>query len=285
MTAARHIHRRVALTLALLLCAGLAGSTAASAATKLAWKGAKPLSVQGGASTDTTYISEGIVWLPCKGKATAVMVAFTGARVPVSMVYSHLVASSRQMAVALRRPMAGGKFRARALCLSGARVTTADKEGAPVSCARRRIAIGVPIDGFYWSEPVVSRPVGARGWTTRGQGASARSKVICVPGKAFRKVERIEATARFPAGRATATVRATCKGGRRPISWGFEVGTMADNRWSSEHSSTSMSTPFVYASTPQGKAGWRISFATPDGAPARSGGTPLALHLTCAVPR
>ena len=285
MTAAKPLRLRVALTLCLLLCLGLAGATAASAATKLSWKGVKPVTLQGGERSDTTYVSDGIVWLPCRGRATAVMVGFTGARVPVSMVYSHLVASDRQMAVAVRRPMAGGKFRARALCLSGARVTTADREGAPVSCAKRRIAIGVPIDAFYWSEPVVSKPVGARGWTTTGQGASARSKVICVPEKAFRKVKRIKATARFPAGKATATVRATCKGGRRPISWGFEVGTMADNRWSSERSSTSMSTPFVYRSMPRGKAGWRLSFATPDGAPARSGGTPLALHLTCAVPR
>ncbi len=59
-------------------------------------------------NSQTTYIADGIVWLPCGGKATAVMTGWTGPKAPVAMVYSHEVKNSRQMAVAVRRPMAGG---------------------------------------------------------------------------------------------------------------------------------------------------------------------------------
>jgi len=284
MTAPKLSPRRLAVALALVACAGLAVTTVASAATKLSWKNAKPVTLRGGGS-DTTYIADQIVWLECGGKATAVLSGWTGPKAPVAMVYSHLIKTNRNMGLAVRRPMSGGKLRARTLCLTGARVTTREKEGGPVSCAARQIAIGVPIDGFYWTEPVVSKPVGARGWTTEGQGNYSRSKVICAPSKAFRKVQRIRKATTFAAGKATATVRAACKGGRRPISWGFEVGVMEDNGWRSESSGTTMTVPFISASLPQGKAGWKLTFATPDGAPARSGGTPLAIHVTCAVPR
>ena len=285
MTAPNASLRRLAVALALVVCAGLALSTAATAATKLTWKKAKAERLIGTGPDGHAYAADQIVWLECKGRATAILSAWTGPKAPIAIVYSHLVKSDRMMGLAVRKPMRSGAFRARTLCLGGARAVNRERSGGTVSCSRRQLAIGVPIDGGpYWTQPVSSRPVGARGWRIDGEGTYGRSKAICVPAKAFRKVARVRRAATFPAGKATATVRAACKGGRRPISWGFEVGALEDNIWRSPVSDTWMTVPFISASMPKGKAGWRLTFATPDGAPARTS-TPLALHLTCAVPR
>lgn len=269
--------------LALIACAGMVAASAAGAATTLTWKQAKAERLAGTGPDGYVYASDRIVWLECGGKATAVMAGWTGPKAPIAMIYSHLVNTNRNMGLAVRRPMAGGRFQGRTLCLKGAKAKAKEVAGASVTCGRKQIALGVPIDGFYWTEPVASKPVGARGWTTTGQGNYSRSKAICVPAKALRKVQRTRKAASFPVGRATATVKASCKGGRRPVSWGFEASTMEQNGWRSAGSSVAMTVPFISAALPQGKAGWRLTFATPDGAPARAT-TSLAVHVTCAVP-
>jgi hypothetical protein len=284
MTAPKLLSRRSIATLALVACAGLGGPAAAGAATELSWTNAKPERLAGTAPGGDAYTSDRIVWLECRGRATAVMTGWSGPKAPVAIIYSHLTQTERTMGLAVRRPVAGGTFRARALCLSGAKVTTREQSSGTVSCAAKQIAIGVPIDsGPYWQEPVSSKPVGARGWVTEGQGTYGRSKVICVPAKALRRVQRVRAAATFRAGSTTAVVTGSCKDGRRPIGWGFEAGTLPDNPWRSSVSAVGMTTPFIAASLPRGKAGWQLTFATPDGAPARTS-TPLAVHLTCAVP-
>ncbi len=283
MTAPKIVSRRSLATLALAACACL-GAPAAGAATELSWTNAKPERLTGTAPGGDPYNSDRIVWLKCRGSATAVTTGWSGPKAPIAIIYSHLTQKERTMGLAVRRPVSGGTFRARALCLSGAKVTTREQSGGTVSCSAQQIAIGVPIDfGPYWQEPVASKPVGARGWVTEGQGTYGRSKVICVPAKAVRRVQRVRAAGTFQAGSATATVTGSCKGGRRPIGWGFEAGTLPDNGWKSSVSAVGMTTPFIAASLPKGKASWQLTFATPDGAPARTS-TPLAVHLTCAVP-
>jgi hypothetical protein len=276
--------RRLTTALVAAAVALAATAPAANAATKLTWTSTKPVTLTGGQQAGTEYSSERIVWLECRGKATAVAAGWSGPKAPVALIYSHLIKEDRMMGLAVRRPMSSGRFRGRTLCLSGARATTRERAAGTVSCARKQVAIGVPIDsGPYWTEPVASKPVGKRGWVTSGQGKYGRSKVVCLPAKALRKVKLVKRTATFPAGKAVASVSAACKGGRRPIGWGFEAGVMDQNTWTSSVSSVSMSVPFLTASQPRGKAGWRITFATPDGAPAKAG-APLAVHLTCAIP-
>ena len=77
---------------------------------------------------------------------------------------------------------------------------------------------------------------------------------------------------------------ATCTDGRRPIGWGFEAGTLDGNVWRSvDNSNLFMTAAYVAAAKPQGRSGWALTFATPDGKPAVSS-APVVLHLTCAVP-
>jgi hypothetical protein len=280
--------RSLAAALTALACVALTATATTAIAkapkTKLTWTTSKPVTLLGGQQGGTVYSSDQIVWFECRGKATAVMTGWSGPGAPVGLIYSHLIETNRMMALAVRRPMSGGRFKGRALCLSGAKASAEERDSGTVTCAAKQIAIGVPIDnGPYWNEPVASVPVGARGWKTSGQGEYGRSKVVCVPAKAFRKVKRIEQTASFPAGKATASVSATCKDGRRPISWGFEVGVLPQNAWKSSQSAVSMSAPFIKASLPRGKAGWKLTFATPDGAAAKTS-APLAVHVTCAIP-
>lgn len=281
--------RSLAAALAALTCFALAATATVATAkppkTKLTWTTTKPVKLLGGKQDGYEYNSDQIVWLECRGKATAVMAGWSATGAPVALIYSHLIMENRQMGLAVRRPMNAGRFQGRTLCLSGVKVKSSlTRDAGAVSCAAKQIAIGVPIDsGPYWLEPVSSVPVGARGWVTTGQGKYARSKVVCLPASAFRKVQRIRQTASFPAGKATASVSATCKGGRRPISWGFEAGVLPQNTWESSDSAVAMSVPFISASLPRGKAGWKLTFATPDGATAKTS-TPLALHVTCAKP-
>ncbi len=284
MTSKRSLTAALAALACVALAAAATTATAKPPKTKLSWTTSKPVTLVGGKQAGTEYSSDRIVWFECRGKATAVMTGWSGPGAPIALIYSHVIESSRMMGLAVRRPMSSGRFQGRALCLSGAKASTEERDSGTVTCAARQIAIGVPIDsGPYWNEPVASVPVGARGWTTSGQGKYGRSKVVCVPASAFRKVKRIKQTASFPAGKATASVSATCKDGRRPISWGFEVGVLPQNSWASTQSSVTMSVPFISASLPRGKAGWKLTFATPDGAAAKTS-TPLALHVTCAVP-
>lgn len=282
------LKRSLAAALAALACVALAATATTAMAkapkTKLSWTSSKPVTLVGSKQAGFEYSSDQIVWFECRGKATAVMTGWSGPGAPIALIYSHLIETNRTMALAVRRPMSGGRFQGRALCLGGAKVSAEERSSGTVTCGAKQIAIGVPIDGGpYWTEPVASVPVGARGWVTTGQGTYGRSKVVCVPASAFRKVKRIEQSASFPVGKATASVSATCKGGRRPISWGFEAGVLAQNLWKSSQSSVSMSVPFIKASLPRGKAGWKLTFATPDGTAAKTT-TPLAVHVTCAKP-
>lgn len=281
MTSKRSLLAAVALACA-ALAAPATAATAKTPQTTLSWTSAKPVALPG--DREYTYASGETVWLECRGKATAVTAGWSGPAAPIALIYSHLIQTNRTLGLAVRRPLTTGRFKARALCVSGAKATTREAAGGTVTCAAKQIAIGVPIDGGpYWTEPVASVPVGTRGWVTTGQGSYGRSKVVCLPAKAFRKVKQVKRTATFPTGKATASVTATCKDGRRPIGWGFEAGVLAANEWTSSQSSASISVPFISASLPQGKSGWRLTFATPDGAPAKTS-APLAIHVTCAVP-
>lgn len=270
------------LLLAVLLSALLAGS--AHAKVELSYVPAKPIKLTGAATPDREYDADGYVWLRCRGRATALMAGWSGARAPIAIIYSHLLEQHRYLGLAVRKPLRNGTIRGRTLCATGLRVKIKDSpDGAgKVACARSQLAIGVPIDGGpYVDRPVYSRPNGARGWVSDEGG---RTKAICVPARSFRAVKRVRRAASFKVGRSATTVAARCPGKRRPISWGFEAGTLEDNAWRSVESSTTITSPFIAASQPKGAAGWALTFATPDGAGAR-GATRLALHLTCAIPR
>ena len=183
--------------------------------------------------------------------------------------------------------MRSASIRAHALCAKGP-VGAKAKDGASgatsVSCPSGKLAIGAPISfGPYWDHAIASKPDGTRGWTN-DEGGYGTAKVVCVSARAFGDVKAVRRAARFKLGSQTATVSATCAGGRRPISWGFEAGLIDQNTWRSSEGSGVMAVPFVATSKPKGGAGWTLTFATPDGAGARTAAS-VALDLTCATPR
>lgn len=278
------------LPLALLLTAVLAAP--AQAEVTLSYVRGPPMRLLGAQTPDREYDADTIAWLRCRGRAVPLMAGWTGGRAPVSMVYSHVLESSKQMAIGLRKPFKTTTVRGRLLCATGVRVTTKTSQAVQravtvpqrVSCARGQLAIGVPLDGGLFARgPVASKPDGLRGWVNSELGF-ARAKVVCVPARSFGSAALMRKAATFKPGKATATVTARCSGGRKPISWGYEAGTLDGNVWRSVESAGTMTVPFIAAAYPNGAAGWSLTFATPDGKPATSS-TSLALHLTCATPR
>lgn len=275
--------RLVTLAAALLL-PSLGLSAAATAAVSLASTTARPVRIAG-AGAATGYTTAESVWVECGAGATPLMLGWSGTRAAISTIYSNNLVSSRTLGVAVRRPLVGGTFRATALCARGP-VAARTKESASgkVSCSASQLAIGVPIDGGpYWTRAVASIPVGTRGWRN-DEGGYARAKVVCVAASAFKDVKVVTARGSLAAGARDGSVSAQCRGGSRPISWGFEVGALPGNTWSSPASSLVVSVPFVASATAKGRAGWSLTFATPDGKPAVAA-VPLALAITCAAPR
>lgn len=277
----------LAVAAAVLLTALAAATAPATAAgVRLSFTPAKPVQLAGANGAATQYVTDQTVWLRCRGGATPLAVGWSGPRAPIAMVYSNQLASSRRLGLAVRRPFSGGALRAQALCASGSAVKATVKEapsgGRSVSCGRGQVAIGVPIDGGpYWAGAVSSRPAGTRGWSVEGFGTYGRAKAICVSARAFPAAQVLTRSARFAAGARMAAVSARCPAGKRAIGWGFEAGAMPGNTWSAAGSSLQMAAPFLAASQPSGTSGWKLTFATPDGAPAAAE-TQIALHLTCA---
>lgn len=273
----------------LAVLALLALAVPASAAVRLSYA-TTSVRLVGASTPDRQYDSDTSMWLRCPGRAVGLMAGWSGVAAPIATIYSNNLAAYGYLGLAVRKPLRSGTFTGRTLCATGVRVTTKDSPPAAnapqtkVSCGRSQLAIGVAVDGGpYWREAVVSKPDGLRGWVNTERGY-ARAKVVCVPARAFARPKLVKKTASFKAGAATTTVSATCDGGRRPLGWGYEAGTLPGNVWrSADNSALFMAAAFVAAAKPQGSSGWSLTFATPDGRSATSA-TPLALHLTCAIP-
>lgn len=263
------------------ICAlGLFAATQAGAA-KIKLSTVKGDTVKLLGTKDYTYASDNIVWFTCKGNAKAFMVGWSGPNAPVAIIYSHVFNSDGQMALAQRKPMKSGSFKSFARCASGPIAAKAKSAQGTVKCSKKQVAIGVPIDsGPYYQGATYSKPVGTRGWTSNEEGYGG-AKVICASKKAFKRANLVKATTAFKPGARTATVTATCKGGRVPISWGFEAGAMEGNAWASD--SASIKAPLISKSGPRGKNGWSLTFFTPDGKGAAAR-TQVGIHVTCAKP-
>ncbi|MDO8209099.1 hypothetical protein [Conexibacter sp. CPCC 206217] len=261
-----------------------ARASAAAGAVSLSTVAARPVKIAG-AGAATGYTSAESVWVECRGGAMPLMMGWSGTRAAIATIYSNNLLSARTLGVAVRRPLVGGVLRATALCARGPiAARTQESSSGTVSCNAGQLAIGVPIDGGpYWTRAIASMPVGTRGWRNT-EGGYARAKVICVAASAFRAVHVVTKRASLPAGARTATVTAECRGATRPVSWGFEAGLLEGNTWRSPDSDLSISVPFVATAKASGRAGWSLTFATPDGKPAASA-TPIGLGVTCAAPR
>lgn len=272
---------------AAVLGAGLVAGFAAipaSAAVKLSLVKTKPETLIG-ADAETIYSGAKVIWIECPGNSRTLMAGWTNAGAPVHSVFSHGFADTGMLGIGALRPAKTKKIRAIGLCAKGSFAAVAKEvSGSKVTCSARQLALGMPIDGGpILDAPVASVPVGKRAWSTTGQGEYARSKAICVAASAFKKVKLVKRTARFALGKPSTALSATCARGTRPIAWGFEAGTLDQNALT-KPGYDPMSVPFVAAATPKGARGWALTFATPDGAGARTS-TSLALHVTCAQPR
>lgn len=266
----------IALTLALGLSLA---SQAGAAKVKLTTAKAKPVKLIG--TSEYLYASDARVWFECRRGTKPLIVGWSGPNAPVAIIYSHVYNSDGQMALAVRKPVRSGSFKSFAICASGPIAAKAKQAKGTVKCSAKQIAIGVPIDaGPYYKGDVFSKPVGTRG-RTNNEGGYGGAKVICVSKKAFKRVNLSKSTAAFRPGARTATVTATCKGGRVPISWGFEAPAMKGNTWATD--TASVVTPLIGKSVKRGKAGWSLTFFTPDGKGATEAAK-VTLHLTCAVP-
>lgn len=275
--------RALALALAGAASLSLAAAATAGAAVTLSTTNGRPTQIAGG-GTATPYSTAESIWLRCPGSGTPLMLGWSGVQAPIGIVYSNNLQSARTLGLAVRRPLgAGGTLRTTALCASGpVGARTKESSSGSVSCSRGQVAIGVPIDGGpYWTRAIASMPIGTRGWRNT-EGGYARAKAICVAGSAFRSVAVVTRRASLRAGARTATVTAQCRAGTRPVGWGFEAGLLEGNRWDSPDSGVAVAVPFVASAKASGRAGWSLTFATPDGRPAASA-APIALGLTCAA--
>ena len=107
---------------------------------------------------------------------------------------------------------------------------------------------------------------------------------MCVSRAAFKRVSTVRATGSFNPGSVTATVSASCKGGRRVLAWGYEASPLAGNTWRSADTSSARSTPFVGDALPTaGAKGFRVTFRTPDNAPATAA-APVTVFVKCGAP-
>jgi hypothetical protein len=253
------------------------------AAVKLSVVKSKPFPVSSG-DDDYRYAFEGYEWIECRGSDRALTIGWTDAHAPMALLYSHTWDSDGNLGLGLTRPAKTTRVRGVVVCAKGRFKAATKTSAGTVRCSKRQLALGIPIDGGpLLSAPVASRPAGKHGWRTSGQGSRASSKAICVASSAFKRVKLVKRKARFKPGKAATVVKASCARGTRPISWGFEAGTLPANEFRRAEDSEGMTVPYVAASLPKGARGWALTFRTPDGAAARTG-TSLALHLVCAKP-
>ncbi len=277
--------RPAVLLLALAAVAVLAASLAAAApaAVKLSVVKSKPSAVAAG-NEESVFTFEGYEWVECRGSDRALTIGWTDVRAPMALLYSHTWDSDGNLGLGLTRPAKATRVRGVVVCAKGGFKASSESASGTVKCAANQLALGIPIDGGpLLSSPVASVPAGKRAWRTSGQGDSARAKAICVAASAFKQVKLVKRTASFKQGAATAVVKASCAAGARPISWGFEAGTLPSNEFRRPGSTEGMTVPYVASSLPSGGRGWALSFRTPDGAAAKTSAA-LALHLVCAKP-
>lgn len=278
--------RMLAVSAAVFGASLVAGSAAvpASAAVKLSLVKTKPETLIG-ADAEAIYSGAEVIWIECPGSSRTLMAGWTNAGAPIHSVFSHGFEGTGMLGIGALRPAKTKKIRAIGLCAKGSFAAVAKEVSGPkVTCSARQLALGMPIDGGpFLDAPVASVPVGKRAWSTTGQGEYARSKALCVAASAFKQVKLVKRTAKFALGKRSTALRASCARGSQPIAWGFEAGTLDQNALT-KPGYDPMSVPFIAAATPKGARGWSLTFATPDGAAARSS-TSLALHITCAQPR
>ncbi len=277
--------RSALVLLTLAAVALLAGSLAAAApaTVKLSVVKSKPFAVSPG-NEEARFAADGYEWFECKGSGRALTIGWTDVQAPVALLYAHTWGSDGNLGLAPTRPAKATKMRGVLVCARGAFRGAVKESNGTVQCSKRQFALGIPISGGpLLSSPVVSRPSGKRAWLTSGQGRYGTAKAICVAASAFKQVKLVKRRASFKPGAKTATVKASCARGARPISWGFEAGTLPDNEFRRPGNSEGMTVPYVAASLPSGAAGWALTFRTPDSLAAKSS-TSLALHLVCAKP-
>lgn len=270
------------------LCAialpAFAATAADAAPVKVYVARGQAVSLPAAAGAESVYDAGEDLGVGC-GKGGAPLAAgWTGAGGPVSRVRPLIGDADETFVVETRRPLAKAKTQALAICASGAvKPTLAEKSGQQVSCGAK-LALGVAASTTwpYLEEPVTAKPVGTHAWRMSA-GSLARATAICVSPRAFSKVTTVSASRAFAVGAKSATASATCNGGRRPIGWGYEAPTMAENGWSSADTDSKLTVPFVAASQPAGGSGWSVTFVTPDQKGARSAAKVTA-HVICAVP-
>lgn len=226
--------------------------------------------------------------LACRGKATPLMAGWSSPDGSAGSVSVNTYSDRTSFNLMMVAPARAGKFKSWVTCLNR-NLKTKYRYGKPagervsrVSCAKNQVALGLPVrNAPYYDKNVYSRPIGTNSWETN-EGKYATAQVLCVARRAMKSVKLIEKVARFKPGSRTVKVSANCKGGRSPISWGFESDTMPDNTW---HGGTNpVAAPLISTANRQGKRGWSLTFFTPDGNSAVKPSR-VALHLTCAKPR
>ncbi len=240
-----------------------------------------PIEINRFAYTDRVYLN-------CRGNSTPLMVGWSSPSGTVGAVSPYTYGAKSSLQVMMVAPAHKGKFKASVACLNRNLYTKTKKgstspgEVSRVSCSKRQVAIGMPVNNApYYTENVFSRPVGSRGWEAN-DGYYSSASVFCVAKKSMRAIKTVKSSVPFKAGTATTKVSARCKGGRVPISWGFESDHMPKNEQLG--ASLMVSAPLISQSKRQGRTGWSLTFFTPDGKPAVEQGR-VAIHLTCAKPR
>lgn len=221
----------------------------------------------------------------CRGKATPLMVGWSSPGGSIGHASPVSYGDETTFGMRLVAPARAGKFKATLSCLNR-KLFTNSKKGKPsgegvsrVTCSKRQVAIGMPVASApYYTKNVFSRPIGSRGWETN-EGLYATAKVLCVAKRSMRAVKTISRSAPFEQGATNTKVSATCKGGRVPISWGFESDHMPENQ--AIGATQWVAAPLISNAAPYGRKGWSLTFFTPDGRPAAKQGR-VSIHVTCA---
>jgi hypothetical protein len=221
----------------------------------------------------------------CRG-GVPLTVGWSGATAPISGTDLRL-GDNPYFSLDARRPKAAGTLRGVAVCATGkslrpqVKVATA---GTAVSCGSKlTLGFAASESWPYIETPVSVGPTGSNGWTADA-GERPRPSAICVARSAFKRVATVRATGSFAAGSATATVSASCTGGRRALAWGYEASPIAGNTWKSEDTSSKRSTPFVGDALPTaGAKGFKVTFRTADNLPATAA-SPVAVSVRCGAP-
>lgn len=243
-------------------------------------------------SQDTYHTADGTS-MECARNGVPLAAGWSDIKAPMGSVYFNGTPNIRWAGLQVRAGRENVKYRMRAVCATGVGKVVArsapsagrDSVASRVSCPSGRLALGWPIvSGPYWRQAVSSIPVGRRGWLNT-EGGYARAEVLCVRASAFKNVRTVTRNATFAAGTSTADIKADCRRGTRPISWGYEAALMEANGWvSPDNRELTLRVPFVSAALPSGSRGWSLRFRTPDGQPAVAPAK-VGIAVVCATPR